>query len=188
MDNERTKNIELCIEQCTPILKKLSYKYKNIYDNDANEAFANACLWVVEMYDKFDRNKGSLVSYIGMIVEHKFIDAYRYNKVHEFDRYATDVYDMDEMNLLPYEKDYEPEGEIILTEHQQYRKDIYDRYEPYIDELSDRERGIFKLFYYNLWDISHIAKSYELSIMRIKEIKRDVLRKLEKLEMSDKIY
>lgn len=184
MDNyneDRNKNIELCLEECKDTLKRLAYKYRSVYNGDTDEAFANACLWLVELYDKFDRDKASFVTYIGCVIENKFLDDYRKHKVYDLDVIGTDIQDLDELGIIPSYDNVSDEFDCDkeeLTPGQIDRYEIYLEYQNQLDILKEKERDVFKLFYYNMWDISKIANAYDLSEIRIKEIKRNALNKL----------
>lgn len=182
MDNiERNKNIEMCLEECKGTLKNLSYKYRSIYNGDTDEAFADACLWLVELYDKFDKDKASFVTYIQHVIENKFLDVYRKNKATSLDIVNKDICELDELGLLPTSEDIYSSSNYddILTDGQINRYNIYLDNQDYLYVLKEREQDIFKLFYCNMWDISKIASAYGLSEIRIKEIKRKALSKIE---------
>lgn len=178
---ERNRNIEMCFEECKDTINNLSYKYKGIYGGDKEEAFANACLWLVELYDKFDKDKASFVTYISHVLENKFIDDYRKHKIYDLNIMKQDIQDLDELGLIPSYDNICDSEDIFqeLTDGQIDRYSIYLDYQDYLDVLKEKEKDIFRLYYCNMWDISSIANAYDLSEIRIKEIKRNALNKLE---------
>lgn len=177
--NNREENLKSYLAECQYILLRMANKYKNIYNGDKEEAYANACLWTIELYDGFDRNKSKFTTYIYSIIDNKFKDEWR-KKNKEYKLFASgDIEDYDEKGMINtdlYENDYDD----ILTSGQKDRYSLYFDLYKYTNILNDREKVIFKLFYYNNWKIEDIASVVELSAIRVKEIKKKIIIRLEK--------
>lgn len=176
--NNRQINMELCFEECKGILKALAYKYKGIYNGDIEEAFANACMWLVELYDNFDRNRATFVTYAYSSVENKFINEGK--KIYRENQYIShsSIEDLDRDGYLISDCNEDDLIDDRMTIGQRERYDLYLKLYECVDILSERERTIFKLFYYNNWNIKDIADVLELSEIRIKEIKSKIVKKM----------
>lgn len=179
MNNDKQEVMQICFEECKGILRALAVKYKAIYNGDVEEAFADACLWLMEFYDSFDRNKATFVTYAYSVIENKFINAGK--KAYKEKQHMSNVSieDLDKDGLLVYGS-----NKIILdegmTKGQSERYNIYFQYCNDLEILTEREQTIFKLFYYDNWNIKDIASQLGLSEIRIKEIKSKIIKKLDK--------
>lgn len=180
LNEEQDKQVymELCFQECRGILKSLAIKYKKIYNNDIEEAFAEASLWLMELYDTFDRNKATLQTYVYSCIERKFINAGKKKFKETQFVSAASIDELDQEGLLIYCNDVEVAGEK-MTEGQRERYEIYFKYYPHIGYLPEREQDIFKLFYYNHWNIKDIAEQMDLSEIRIKELKSKIIKKMQ---------
>lgn len=183
----RIDSIELCFEECKGVLRSLAYKYKNIYNGDVDEAYANACLWLVEMYDKFDRNKASFVTYVYMIVDNRFINEGK--KAFNEKKYLSNI-PLDDLGIddeLYCNRAIETKAnDNNSTNGQKERYKFYFELESFMNVLNEREQIIFKTFYYNNWNIKDIAKYLELSDIRVKELKKEAVKKLFKEQKKRK--
>lgn len=178
-DELRKKGLELSYIEYRPILYKLAHKYKNIYNNDFEEALADSNLWFIECYDSYDKNKAHFSTYLYGVVENKFIDVSRRKK-----REKLTFIDIDELNedqLCYYDSFMQQDTttNIDMTKGQMLRYNTYIYYQDFTSILDDRSQDIFKLYYYNNWSISEIAKFLNLSEVRVKQLKNNSLNLLE---------
>lgn len=179
-------SIELCLEECKGVLRSLAYKYRRIYNNDEEEAFANACLWLVELYDRFDKDRASFVTYIYTVVENRFINEGKkfYNEQKYLSHQSID--ELDEKNLLVTDIYGDGSGTSDkTTSGQKERYSMYFMFYPFLEELDEREEIIFKMFYYNNWSIREIATYMDLSEIRVKELKGEIVKKLTEKHEKD---
>lgn len=180
MENNKQEIMEICFDECKGILRALAVKYKNIYNGDVEEAFADACLWLMEFYGSFDRNKATFITYVYSVIENKFINAGKkaYKEKQYFSNVSIEELDKEGLLVCGNEKHILKED---VTKGQIERYHIYFEYVDYLDMLTEREQTIFKLFYYDNWNIKDIASQLNLSEIRIKEIKSKIIKKLKKI-------
>lgn len=183
MKNSKQENVELCFQECKGILKTLAIKYKSIYDNDVEEAFAEASMWLVELYDSFDKNRASFVTYAYSVIENKFINAGKKFYRERCTMIDATIEELDQEGLLTDSNEIILDTEMTLG--QKKRCDVYFELVDYLDRVSEREEKIFKLYYYDSWSISELAEYFELSEIRIKEIKNNCVRKLREIQEND---
>lgn len=176
---DKKSNIELCFLECEKILWKLSNKYKNIYNGDTNEAFSCASLWLVEDYDTYDKNKSSFVTYIYKCIERKFINEAIKKKNSDDNMDYGDIEDLDECGLLVNNNENILIDENI-TNGKLERYSFYLENKSYLNNVKNRDYEIFRMYYYCGRNISDIAEIFNLSEIRIKEIKRKILKIIDK--------
>lgn len=183
MDNN--KNIEICFQECEKMLWKLADKYKSIYNGDKEEAFANASLWLVEDYNGYNRDKASFVTYIYMCIEKRFIKAM--NKFYDEKEYicGTDLDDLDELGLLSTDNiDYQLIDDE-MTDGKKNRYDIYFEYKDYLDIFKEKDKEIFRLYYYCGRNEKEIAEIYDLNERSIRKIKEKILKKVKNIKKNE---
>lgn len=179
-DTTRKNGLELSFLEYRPILYKLAHKYKNVFNNDFEEAFAETSLWFIECYDTYDKDKAHFSTYLYGVVENKFIDMSRRKK-----RENATFIDIDELNeeQLGFYDSFMLNDNLTdiddLTRGQVMRFKTYTYYQNFLDILETREQDIFKLYYYNNWSINEIATFLNLSDARVKQLKNNSLTLLE---------
>lgn len=179
-DKTRANGLELSYIEFRPILYKLSHKYKNLYNNDFEEALADSCVWFIESYDSYDKDKAHFSTYLYGVVENRFIDVSR-KKRREYETFVN-IDDLNEEQLGYYDSSMFQDNstDIDMTVGQMSRLSTYTYYQNFIDVLEIREQDIFKLYYYNDWSIIEIADFLNLSEIRVKQLKTNILNELEK--------
>lgn len=177
----RQNGLELSYLEYRPILYKLSHKYKNVFNNELEEALAEANIWFIECYDSYDKNKAHFSTYLYGVVENKFIDIARRKKREKATFIDIDELNEDELGFYDSFMLNDTSTNIDdLTKGQILRLDTYMYYQDFVDVLDTREQDIFKLYYYNNWSISEISKFMNLSEVRVKQLKNNSLILLEK--------
>lgn len=179
--NDRETNLELCFYECYGVLKTLAYKYRKIYNGDVDEAFSNACLWLVELYDSFDKNKSNFISYVYTIVSRKFINEgkKKFNERNVFINISFEeleeggkfMGDSDTFNTNEQDRD----SKMGLRNRENFYTECFGK----MDDIKERDVQIFELFYSHGWSIKDIAIVFKLSEVRVKEIKRNIVKKIE---------
>lgn len=144
---------------------------------EAEDTLQEVFTQIWEKAEQFDLERGTVYTWIVSLTRNKSIDRLRSKVYKEQKKQSTSLDDEDVFHPL-YSDETDPLENTILTDRAKKLRDA-------LDQISDKQRKVLQVAYFNGMSQSEIADEYDIPLGTVKTRMRDGMMKLRELLAKD---